>query len=367
MCVKLARVSIQNLTKRFGNIIAVNDVSIEINDEELMVLLGPSGCGKTTVLRCVAGLETPDKGDIRIGDRSVIAVPPKDRDVAMVFQSYALYPHMKVFDNIALPLKLRKHPKEEIEKRVKETAHLLRIGHLLSRRPGQLSGGERQRVALGRAIIRKPKVFLMDEPLSNLDAKLRVYMRAELKRLQKELGITTIFVTHDQAEGMSMADRIAIMNDGKLQQLNSPEDIYAQPTSIFVAGFVGSPPMNFVDCSFLGKKNAQLDAGVFTVALPDHVKDIIKARATGSELVLGVRPEDITLCEKSGSPESIEANVYVVEPLGSEVIANLKVGEELIKAKTPPDLKLQIGQKVWITFSKDKMHIFDRKTEKLVI
>jgi len=274
---------------------------------------------------------------------------------------------MKVFDNIASPLKLRKHPKEEIEKRVKETAELLRIGHLLSRRPGQLSGGEKQRVALGRAIIRKPKVFLMDEPLSNLDAKLRVYMRAELKRLQKELGITTVFVTHDQAEGMSMAERIAIMNDGKLQQLSSPDDIYIQPANIFVGGFVGSPPMNFVDCSFVEKKNAELDAGVFSLAVPHDVKEIIKAKATGSELVLGVRPEDITLWEKGGSPVSIEANVYVVEPLGSEIIADLKVGENLIKAKTPPDLRLQIGEKVWITFNKNRMHIFDRKTEKLII
>jgi len=363
----MAGVSLENLTKRYGNVIAVNDVSIEIEDEELMVLLGPSGCGKTTVLRCIAGLEAPDRGDIRIGDKSVISVPPQDRDVAMVFQSYALYPHMKVFDNIASPLKLRKHPKEEIEKRVKETAELLRIGHLLSRRPGQLSGGEKQRVALGRAIIRKPKVFLMDEPLSNLDAKLRVYMRAELKRLQKELGITTIFVTHDQAEGMSMAERIAIMNDGKLQQLSSPDDIYIQPANIFVGGFVGSPPMNFVDCSFVEKKNAELDAGVFSLAVPHDVKEIIKAKATGSELVLGVRPEDITLWEKGGSPVSIEANVYVVEPLGSEIIADLKVGENLIKAKTPPDLRLQIGEKVWITFNKNRMHIFDRKTEKLII
>jgi len=363
----LAGVRIKNLTKRYGNVIAVNDLSIEIKDEELMVLLGPSGCGKTTVLRCIAGLETPDKGDIHIGDRSVVAIPPKDRDVAMVFQSYALYPHMKVFDNIALPLKLRKHPKEEIAKRVKETAELLKIGHLLDRRPGHLSGGEKQRVALGRAIIREPKVFLMDEPLSNLDAKLRVYMRAELKRLQKELGITTIFVTHDQAEGMSMADRIAVMNDGELQQIGSPDDIYVQPINTFVGGFIGSPPMNFVDCSFVERKNAQLDAGIFTFAVSDDVRRIVKAKATSSELMLGVRPEDIMLDRKGKSPESIEANVYVVEPLGSEIITSLKVGENLIKAKTPPDSEFQIGEKVWVTFNKDKMHLFDRKTGRSIV
>lgn len=367
MCIELAGVSIENLTKRYGDVMAVNDLSLEIEDEELMVLLGPSGCGKTTVLRCIAGLETPDGGDIRIGDRSVVGVPPKDRDVAMVFQSYALYPHMKVFDNIALPLKLRKHPKGEIEKRVKETAEILRIGDLLDRRPGQLSGGEKQRVAVGRAIIREPRVFLMDEPLSNLDAKLRVHMRAELKRLQKELGITTIFVTHDQAEGMSMADRIAILKDGELLQLSSPDGIYVQPLNMFVAGFVGSPSMNFIDCSFVEEKYAQLDAGVFAVAVPDDVKEIIRARCTSSELVLGVRPEDITLDKKGGLPESVEASIYVVEPLGSEIIASLRIRENLIKARTPPDSKLQIGEKVWVTFNKDKMHVFDRKTEKSII
>jgi len=364
----LARVELKNVTKRFGDIVAVRDVSFEVKDKDFMVLLGPSGCGKTTALRCIAGLETPDEGEIYVGDTLVNEVPPKDRDVAMVFQSYALYPHMTVFDNIAFPLKMRKVPKDEIEKRVKRAAELLRITHLLSRKPTKLSGGEAQRTALGRAIVREPKAFLMDEPLSNLDAKLRLYMRVELKRLQKDLGTTTIYVTHDQAEAMTMADEIAIMNFGILQQLDSPHEIYNHPTNEFVAGFVGSPPMNFMDCAFTEKNGLGfLEAGAFTLTIPDAVRKMIKEKATSSELKVGIRPEDISVHKQRVQAEPIKAEVYVAEPLGSEVILDLKIGDSLVKAKTSPDFKLSIGEKIWMTFNKEKMHIFDKKTEKAII
>ena len=364
----MARVRIGNLTKRFGDVIAVNDVSLEAKDQEFLVLLGPSGCGKTTTLRCIAGLETPDEGEVYIGDTLVNDFAPRDRDVAMVFQSYALYPHMKVFDNIAFPLKMHKVPKREIRERVRRTAELLRITHLLDRKPKQLSGGEAQRTALGRAIVRDPRVFLMDEPLSNLDAKLRIYMRAELKRLQKDLGVTTIYVTHDQVEAMTMAERIAIMNLGVLQQLASPDKIYDHPQSLFVAGFIGSPPTNFIDCTFM-EKNGEcfIDAAVFTLPIPDAIKDAIKQQATSSELILGVRPENILVHKRRTPAAHIEAEVYVLEPLGSEIILDMKVGENLIKAKTPPDFRVNAGDRVLLSFDMNRIHVFDKKTEKVIV
>jgi len=364
----LAGVRLKNLTKRFGDVVAVSDVSLEVEDKGFLVLLGPSGCGKTTTLRCIAGLETPDEGEIYIGDTLVNELPPRDRDIAMVFQSYALYPHMKVFDNIAFPLKMRKVPKGEIKERVKRVAELLRITHLLDRKPRQLSGGEAQRTALGRAIVRDPRVFLMDEPLSNLDAKLRIYMRAELKRLQKDLGVTTVYVTHDQVEAMTMADEVVIMNLGVLQQLGDAIEIFNRPANLFVAGFIGSPPMNFMGCTFTEKNGSCfLDAGTFILPIPDDIGKNIKEKATSSELILGVRPEDISL-EKKRTPEKlVEAEVYVTEPLGSEVIFDLKVGDNLVKAKTTPDFAMSIGEKVWIGFNKEKMHLFDKKTERTII
>jgi len=364
----LARVVLKNVTKKFGDVVAVSDVSLEVDDGSFLVLLGPSGCGKTTTLRCIAGLETPDNGEIYIGDRLVNDLPPKDRNIAMVFQSYALYPHMKVYDNMAFPLKMRKLPKDEIEKRVKESAEMLRIAHLLSRKPKELSGGERQRVALGRAIVRNPEVFLMDEPLSNLDAKLRVYMRAELKRMQKELGVTTVYVTHDQVEAMTMADEIAIMNLGLLQQLGNAFEVFHSPENLFVAGFIGSPPMNFLKCT-LGEKDGSylLDAGSFALPLTDALGKTIKEKATSSELILGVRPEDISLEKKRTAKEFVNAEVYVTEPMGSEVIVDLKVGEEILKVKTPPDIKISIGDKMWIGFNEDRIHIFDKSTEKAIV
>ena len=364
----MARVTIRNVTKRFGDVVAVNKVSLEAKDKEFLVLLGPSGCGKTTTLRCIAGLESPDEGEICIGDTLVNDLPPKDRDVAMVFQSYALYPHKKVFDNIAFPLKMRKVPKNEIEKRVRRIAKLLRITHLLDRKPRQLSGGEAQRVALGRAIIRDPRVFLMDEPLSNLDAKLRIHMRAELKRLQKDLGVTTVYVTHDQVEAMTMADEIVIMNLGAIQQVGDVHEIFEHPTSLFVAGFIGSPSMNFMDCTITEKnRSCFLDTGTFILPIPDDISKIIKEEATSSELILGVRPEDISLGKKRTPKKIVEAEVYVTEPLGSEIIVDLKVGDNLVKVKTTPDFEISIGEKAWIGFDKEKMHLFDKKTGKAII
>ncbi len=356
----MAQVRFKNLTKRFGNVVAVDNLNLEITDGEFLVLLGPSGCGKTTALRCLAGLESPDSGEIYIGDQMVSQLPPKDRDIAMVFQSYALYPHMSVYDNVAFPLKMRKYSKDEVDRKVRKAAELLRISELLDRKPKQLSGGQAQRVALGRAIVREPKAFLMDEPLSNLDAKLRLHMRAELKRLQKDLGTTTIYVTHDQAEAMTMGDRIAVMNQGRLQQLAAPQEVYLKPRNLFVAGFLGSPPMNLISCVL--KEKGMVESSTFKFQLSSEVADKIKNEATGSELVLGFRPEDVTLSRES-APGAIETEVYMYEPLGSEVIADLRVGNDLIKAKTKPNLELKIGQEMWLSIEQDSIHVFDRKTE----
>jgi multiple sugar transport system ATP-binding protein len=355
----LASVRLENLVKRFGNVTAVDNLSLEIADREFLVLLGPSGCGKTTALRCIAGLETPESGSIYIGERTVTDLPPKDRDVAMVFQSYALYPHMNVYDNLAFPLKMRKYNNREIDEKVKKAAELLRISELLRRKPKQLSGGQAQRVALGRAIVREPKVFLMDEPLSNLDAKLRLYMRAELKRLQKDLGITTVYVTHDQAEAMTMGDRVAVMNIGQLQQLATANEVYNKPRNLFVAGFLGSPPMNFIDCTL--KKGGILESKIFRLQLPVLIAGAV-SKETELEAVLGFRPEDVTLTYDPAC-EGIEAEVYMYEPLGSESIADLKTDGGLVKAKTAPDFKLKIGDKLWFTIRQDAMHVFDKKTQ----
>jgi len=363
----LVGVSLRSVSKHFGDVKAVDDVSLEIKDKEFVTLLGPSGCGKTTTLRLIAGLETLTVGDIYIGERLVNELPPKDRDIAMVFQSYALYPHMSVYDNIAFPLKIRKVQKAEAEKKVKYAADLLGIGKLLKRKPKELSGGERQRVALGRAIVRSPQVFLMDEPLSNLDAKLRVYMRAELIRLQKMLATTLIYVTHDQVEAMTMSDRIAIMNYGKLVQVASAGTIYNNPADTFVGGFIGSPPMNFIDCSYVTKNGeAYLDAGPFQTEVTS-MKETISKNAKGSELILGVRPEDVGVYKQKPSGESIEAEVYALEPLGAEIIIDSKIGESIVKSRGSPDFKAEIGDKIYLTINKEKMHIFDKATSQVIV
>jgi len=363
----MVSVALESLSKFFGEVKAVDNVSLNIKDKEFVTLLGPSGCGKTTTLRLIAGLEKPDVGNIYIGEKLVNDLTPKDRNVAMVFQSYALYPHMTVFDNIAFSLKLKKTPKNEISKRVKEVAGLLGIEELLNRKPKALSGGQRQRVALGRAMIREPDVFLMDEPLSNLDAKLRVQMRVELKKLQKDLGVTTVYVTHDQIEAMTMSDRIVLMNEGKMMQVGTSEQVYSNPANIWVAGFIGSPPMNFIDCS-LEVKNGEtyLVHEDFQLPLPDDVADIVKEKAEGQEIVLGFRPEDLLVTLKR-EDDAIKAKVYALEPIGDALIVDLLIGESLVKARARADLKLKLESDVYLKIMLDKIHIFDKKSQQAIL
>lgn len=365
----MADVKVENLTKRFDEIVAVNDLSLDVKDKEFMVFLGPSGCGKTTTLRSIAGLEQPDAGNIYIDNALVNDRSPADRDVAFVFQFYALYPHMTVYDNMAFPLKAVKMPKPEIDERVMEVSAVLQIEKLLSRTPAKLSGGEMQRVALGRAMVRRPKVFLMDEPLTNLDAKLRSEMRAELKRLQRDIGATTIYVTHDQLEAMSMGDKIAVINEGVVQQIGAPGEIYDHPASLFVAGFVGSPSMNLLDCVYVQEGDRSfliVGESDFRLKISDVLGKKIQNSATGSELILGIRAEDIFVQEET-SEETIQTEVYVVEPLGSENIIDLKIGNNLLKAKTLPTVQPDIGQPIQMRFDKDRMHVFDRDTGKTVL
>jgi multiple sugar transport system ATP-binding protein len=362
----MATVTFDHLVKRYsGDVLAVNDLNLEIHDGEFLVLVGPSGCGKTTALRCVAGLEEISEGRLLIGDRVVNDVPPKDRNIAMVFQSYALYPHMSVYDNLAFGLKLRKTSKAEIERRVKETGGLLGLGNLLDRKPKALSGGQRQRVALGRAIVREPSVFLMDEPLSNLDAKLRVETRANIARLHQRLGTTTIYVTHDQVEAMTMGDRIAVMRDGLLQQTGSPQELYDHPTNVFVAGFIGSPAMNFATTTVA---DGSLAMGSQQIALTGRPAEIAKQRTSGTPLLMGFRPEhlDIARSEADGVIR-IPAQVDVVEYLGNEELLHTQIEGGEVVALVPSDREVKAGDKVDLTIPADKLHLFDPETEKSLI
>jgi multiple sugar transport system ATP-binding protein len=366
----MAGVTYDHVTKRFGDVIAVNDMSIDVEDKEFLVFVGPSGCGKTTSLRLLAGLEEITEGNIYIGDRLVNDVAPKDRNIAMVFQSYALYPHMSVYDNMAFGLKLRKTPRAEIDRRVHESAAILGIEELLDRKPKQLSGGQRQRVALGRAIVREPSVFLMDEPLSNLDAKLRVATRAELSKLHQRLETTFIYVTHDQMEAMTMGTRICVMRDGILQQIDSPQELYTSPNNIFVAGFIGSPAMNFFDVTIVGSKEEMyIDGGTFKVAVPPQKADAL-ADYLGQEVVFGIRPEDIHDPEFA-SPGIIGApcktRVDVTELMGNEVFLYLLTGSKTFIARVDPRTSARVGQDIEVLFNMDNMHIFDRDTEMATI
>lgn len=354
----MADVRIEGVTKQFDDVAAIKDLSLHVRDREFLTLLGPSGCGKTTTLRCIVGLERPDTGDVWIGDRRVTGLPPRQRDVALVFQNYALYPHMSVRDNIGYPLKLRGVRGAEREAAVRETADLFSIRHLLDRYPRQLSGGEQQRVALSRAVVRHPKVFLMDEPLSNIDALLRVLMRAELKRLQQRLGITTIFVTHDQVEAMTLSDRIAVMQAGEVHQVGSPLDIYHRPTNLFVARFVGSPPMNFFN-GLLERTN-----GSWSFASPE-VRLTLPAVAShaGGDVTLGTRPEEITLCALP-VPDAPTGRVLVVEALGHETIVHVTLGSELVRVRVSGDTSWQPGQRVWLRF--DRCLVFETASGRLL-
>jgi len=362
----VAGVTFNHVSKDFGDQRVVTDLTIEVQDKEFLVFVGPSGCGKSTSLRMLAGLEEITEGEILIGDRVVNNVAPKDRDVAMVFQSYALYPHMTVYDNMAFGLKLRKTPKKIIDERVNEAANELGIGHLLDRRPRQLSGGQRQRVAVGRAIVREPAVFLMDEPLSNLDAKLRVEARSFISRLHQRLETTFIYVTHDQVEAMTMGTRICVLNEGKLQQIDSPFNLYHNPHNIFVAGFIGSPSMNFFDATLLEDSDGMVvDVGAFTLPVPPSKADSFRSHV-GMEVVCGVRPEDIddTNFLPSGIvPANMVCNVEVVEQMGNEVIIYLENSGKNFIARTDPRTDATVGQPMDITFNLDNMHLFDTNTE----
>lgn len=363
----MAAVRYDHVTKQFSESVkAVNDLSLDVKDKEFLVLVGPSGCGKTTALRLLAGLEDITSGTISIGERVVNDVAPKDRDIAMVFQSYALYPHMSVYDNMAFGLKLRKMSKTDIDKRVKEAAGILGIQHLLDRKPKQLSGGQRQRVAVGRAIVREPKVFLFDEPLSNLDAKLRVETRAGISKLHQRLGTTFIYVTHDQVEALTMATRIAVMKDGILQQIGTPGELYDNPTNQFVAGFIGSPSMNFFDATVKGTNgNMMFDTGTFQLPVPADSVESLRKR-NDDKYVVGIRPEDIydASFQAPGIDSSkIEAKVDVVEPMGSEIYLNLLTGNQPFVARVDPRSTARAGNDVGLAFNINKLHIFDKKTE----
>jgi len=365
----MAGVSFEHVYKRFGDVVAVNDLNIDIADKEFLVLVGPSGCGKTTALRCLAGLEDVSEGRILISDQVVNDVAPKDRDIAMVFQSYALYPHMSVYDNMAFGLKLRKVPKQEIQRRVKEAAGLLGIEHLLDRKPRQLSGGQRQRVAVGRAIVREPKVFLFDEPLSNLDAKLRVETRANISKLHLQLQTTFIYVTHDQTEAMTMASRIAVINRGILQQIDTPQTLYDQPDNLFVAGFIGSPSMNFFPAK-LRKDNGKLiiDGGSFTLFVPEN-RTAMYMGEVDRDIIFGIRPENIhnpDFAPPGIASQPVEAIIDVTELMGNEIFVYLKTGENNFVARVDPRTRYQVNDKVQIVFNMDNMHIFDRETEKVI-
>jgi multiple sugar transport system ATP-binding protein len=362
----MASVTYEHVFKRFGDVVAVNDLNIVIEDKEFLVLVGPSGCGKTTALRCLAGLEDLSEGRIMIGDQVVNDIAPKDRDIAMVFQSYALYPHMSVYDNMAFGLKLRKTPKQEIKKRVESAAKILGIEYLLDRKPRQLSGGQRQRVAVGRAIVREPKVFLFDEPLSNLDAKLRVETRANISKLHQQLQTTFIYVTHDQTEAMTMASRIAVINKGILQQIDTPQSLYDYPDNLFVAGFIGSPAMNFFP-STLRKDGSELyvDGGSFSVKVPEDRKGAYMGYVD-KQVIFGIRPENIhnpDFTPPGILPQLIEANVDVTELMGNEIFAYLKTGENIFVARVDPRSRYQIDDKIQVVFDMSTMHIFDRETE----
>jgi multiple sugar transport system ATP-binding protein len=364
----MASVRVKQLVKRWDQNIAVNKMDLDVRDGEFMVFLGPSGCGKTTTLRCIAGLEIPDGGTIHIGDREVTGLPPADRDIAFVFQSFSLYPHLSVRENLAFPLKAVRTAPAEIEARVQAAAKTLHIEKLLDRKPNKLSGGEMQRVTIGRAIVRRPQVFLMDEPLSALDAKLRTEMRAEIKRLQTDLRATTVYVTHDQLEAMSMGDRIAIMFGGVLQQMGTPTEVYDEPRNLFVAGFIGSPAMNFIPCRFDGREfvipGVEGADGARLPLLADG-RARLGSAPEGRDLILGVRPEDIAL-SASPKPEFLPAEVYVVEPLGSEKIINLRIAGHIVKARTAPTFSATAGETLYARIDQSRSHVFDATTEQAI-
>ena len=370
----MATVKLENITKRFGDLIALDDITLDIQDQEFFVLLGQTGAGKTTTLRCIAGLDTPEAGTIYLDDVSVNDKTPAERDVAFVFQSHILYPHLSVYENMAFPLHPRRLSAEEIDRRVRDIAQMLHIEHLLMRTPNQLSGGETQRVGLGRAMVRRPQVFLMDEPISNLDAKLRTEMRAEIRWRQRELGTTTFYVTHDQIEAMSMADRIAILEAGRIQQLGTPSDIYNHPANLFVAGFIGNPSMNCIPCD-ISSTNGELHLKLATdtgndnsVAIQDaRIAKVLNDHASNRDTIFGAHAEDVIVSHQA-IPNAFQAEVYSVEPLGAETIVELTLGTDaggartILKACTAPNFEADIGQHLYVSFVPERMYFFDKTT-----
>ena len=360
----MAQIELKKIWKRFGDVIAVRDLTLAIADKEFLVLLGPSGCGKTTTLRCIAGLENVDEGEILIEGKKVNDLRAADRDIAFVFQLYALYPHLTVYRNISFPLETQGMKKDEIEKAVQEVAGILKIKSILKKKPSALAGGDLQRVALGRAMVRRPKAFLMDEPIGTLDAKFREVMRTELKRLHIDIGATTVYVTHDQVEAMSMGDRIAVMSEGELQQVGAPAEVYDNPANLFVANFIGSPGMNFVDvvCTSSGQTTRAVfrsdDQISFSFSKEIYGK-LSEKEALSKDLVLGVRPEWVEIDRKKTGGQ-VGAEIYVVEPLGSSKIIDLQIGNDIIKARTSADFDAKIGDKVWVTLNEKKVHFFDK-------
>ncbi|MFP3953258.1 MAG: ABC transporter ATP-binding protein [Candidatus Bipolaricaulota bacterium] len=366
----MAEVRLEGVTKRFGDLTAVDKADLKIEDSEFIVLVGPSGCGKTTTLRCVAGLEEPTEGEVYIGDRVVNGVPPKDRDIAMVFQNYALYPHMDVYNNIAFGLKLRKMPKDEIEERVNRTAELLGIESKLKSKPKELSGGQRQRVAVGRAIARNPKVFLFDEPLSNLDAKLRVQMRAELQELHYDLKTTSMYVTHDQVEAMTLGNRVAVIDEGIIQQYAPPQEIYDHPNNKFVAGFIGSPSMNFLSAKISGgEEGLYVEGDGFKLLLPDEFSAGLQDKK-GEGVVFGIRPEDLVAEETKHEKDEetrMGVHVLVTEPLGDEILVHAEVGGDSLVAQLDPRVDVAPDQDLNLYSNMKYTHVFDRESGEALV
>lgn len=363
----MAEINLKGLCKRYEETSVIEDLNLTIHAEEFMVLVGPSGCGKSTILRMVAGLEELSDGELYISGRLVNDVHPKDRDVAMVFQSYALYPHMSVRQNIEFGLKIRKTPPDEMDRRVNEAANTLGLAHLLDRKPKALSGGQRQRVALGRAIVRQPKVFLFDEPLSNLDAELRVEMRATISKLQRRLKVTTVYVTHDQVEAMTMGDRICVLRDGEIMQVGTPLELYNSPRNLFVARFIGTPPMNIFECT-ISEDGESLLTESFTIAVPVHLKEVA-AKQKGRRVLAGIRPENLVLELAEGGTQNskIKVEVELTEPLGHEVILHSTAGNAKFVAALPPSIIPPVGSSIELYLEGEAMHLFDINTEQSLL
>ncbi len=367
----MAEIILENVIKRFGSLIAVNNLSLEIKDKEFVVLLGPSGCGKTTTLRMISGLELPDEGKILLDGKDVTFKRASQRDIAFVFQLYALYPHMTAYGNMAFPLKTQGFSKDKIDAEIRRAAQLLKIEHILNRKPRELSGGDMQRVALGRALVRRPKAFLLDEPIGTLDAKFREEMRTELKRLHVDIGATTVYVTHDQVEAMSMGDKVVVMNFGNLQQIGTPSEIYHHPANLFVANFIGSPGMNFIDCMPVKDERGEIFLNITSVNKKIKVSEkiaklILKKEMIDKELILGIRPEDVSI-EFKECENYIDTEVFLIETLGSFNIIDVKIGQTTVRIRTLPIVSPNIGQPCCIGFDMNAVTLFDKKTENSIM